>query len=133
LALAVRPLQVNPPAQFLNTLGGVSHIESLRIDGSTVEVNGKARVFATRPPDQAFASAFDAGLDVTRLGKGTLPGQRQVDDPTGLASGMLLYRWRLQPRESREVALVVPLDGERGPAGFDAAHALQRATATWEQ
>ena len=134
LALAVRPLQVNPPAQFLNTLGGVSHIESLRIDGSTVEVNGKARVFATRPPDQAFASAFDAGLDVTRLGKGTLPGQRQVDDPTGLASGMLLYRWRLQPGESREVALVVPLDGERGPApGFDAARALQQATATWEQ
>ena len=134
LALAVRPLQVNPPAQFLNTLGGVSHIESLGIDGTTVAVNGKPRVFATRAPDQAFASTFDAGLDVTRLGEGTLPGQRQVDDPTGLASGMLLYRWRLKPGESREVALVVPLDGERGPApGFDAAQALQQATATWEQ
>ena len=31
LALAVRPFQVNPPAQFLNTLGGVSPIQDLAL------------------------------------------------------------------------------------------------------
>src|SRR5690606_38237607 len=91
LALAVRPLQVNPPAQFLNTIGGVSPIRSLAIDGGTVTVDGRPRIFATQSPDQAFATPFDAGLDVQRLASGDVPEGTAVEDPTGLASGMLLY------------------------------------------
>ena len=134
LALAVRPLQVNPPAQFLNTPGGVSRIGSLAIDGDTVEVDGKARVFATTTPDAGFVTPFDAGLAVMRLADGTPPAQVRVADPTGLASGMLLYRWRLGPGETREVALLVPLEGAtQPPQGFDVARAQQQTAALWQE
>src|SRR5690606_23675687 len=51
LALATRPLQVNPPAQFLNTIGGVSRITDIEVDGGMVTVAGVPRVFAKQVPD----------------------------------------------------------------------------------
>ncbi len=132
LALAVRPFQVNPPAQFLNTLGGVSRIEQLAVDGSQVSVNGKPRVLAAQRPDAGFASAFDSGMDVSHLTAATPPTVTQVKDETGLASGVLLYRWKLEPGQRREVALVIPQTGAAQlPAGFDADTAQQQVAQQW--
>src|SRR5262249_33747765 len=39
LFLAIRPFQVNPPWQTLNTTGGVTHIQDIRFDGRAVWVN----------------------------------------------------------------------------------------------
>ncbi|MGN6153774.1 MAG: discoidin domain-containing protein [Lysobacteraceae bacterium] len=112
LALAVQPLQVNPPGQFLNTTGGVSRIASLAIgEDGVVQVDGKSRVYPGQAPDAAFATPFDAGMASAHLASGAWPATRRVDDATGLASGALLYRWRLQPGESREVDVVVPFGG----------------------
>lgn len=110
LALAVQPFQVNPPSQFLNTTGGVSRIASLAFakDG-VVRVDGRPRVYAKRVPDAVFATPFDAGMAAAHLSAATLPSTADVHDATGLASGAMLYRWRLGPGESREVAVVVPL------------------------
>ena len=41
LALAVRPFQVNPPAQFLNSPGGTSQIRSIAWDDGAFAVNGQ--------------------------------------------------------------------------------------------
>jgi F5/8 type C domain len=110
LALAVQPFQVNPSSQFLNTTGGVSRIASLAFaDDGVVSVDGRARVYSQHAPDAAFATPFDAGMAAAHLAAGALPTTAAVDDPTGLASGALLYRWRLAPGESREVALVIPM------------------------
>lgn len=130
LALAVQPFQVNPPTQFLSTVGGVSRIESLAFDGASVVVAGKPRVFANRMPDAAFASAFDAGMAAMHLGAGDMPADKQVKDGTGLASGAMLYRMQLQSGESRDVDLMIPLTGA-APAlaeGWNA-DAMQRAVA----
>ncbi|REN18862.1 hypothetical protein DSI35_01245, partial [Mycobacterium tuberculosis] len=62
-------------------------------------------------PDAAFATAFDSKLDVVHLTSGKLPGTTEVKDSTGLASGALLYRWKLEPGQSREVAIVLPQTG----------------------
>ncbi|MBO9717118.1 MAG: discoidin domain-containing protein [Pseudoxanthomonas sp.] len=138
LALAVRPLQVNPPSQFLNTVGGVSRIGQLAIEGDVVEVDGRPRVFATVRPDAAFATAFDAGLEVMRLAGNDIPATTRVEDPTGLASGMLLYHWTLAPGETREVALVAPLGAPAlatngfDPQGFDLHASVQQAEARWQ-
>ncbi|MCY7313109.1 MAG: discoidin domain-containing protein, partial [Pseudoxanthomonas sp.] len=51
LALAVRPLQVNPPSQFLNTIGGVSPIHALSFADGVVTVDGKPRVFSLQAPN----------------------------------------------------------------------------------
>jgi hypothetical protein len=133
LALAVRPLQVNPPSQFLNTIGGVSAIRELAVDGGTVHVAGSPRVFAKQVPDAAFATGFDAGMAVSHLAAGTLPRDRRVVDETGLASGAIVYRMTLQPGQAREVDVMVPMTGGSAPATrwWDG-EALQREVAeTW--
>ena len=71
LALAVRPFQVNPPAQFLNSPGGVSPIHELAWDGHTVSVNGRVGVLPLNAPDEFIASTFDAGSIVEQLRAGT--------------------------------------------------------------
>ncbi|WP_250063446.1 discoidin domain-containing protein [Stenotrophomonas mori] len=132
LALAVRPFQVNSPGQFLNTVGGVSRIERLAVQGGQVTIDGQPRVFASAVPDAGFASAFDSKLAVTHLADKTLPGTHEVRDPTGLASGALLYTWTLAPGQSREVALVLPQTGRwTMPADFDAEAAQQQVAASW--
>ncbi|NZA28441.1 discoidin domain-containing protein [Luteimonas sp. SJ-92] len=127
LALAIRPFQVNPPSQFLNTIGGVSRIDSIAVGGRTVAVNGRERVHLSQAPDAAFATAFDAGMAVDHLADGA-PVTREAVDADGLASGALLYRMRLAPGQSREIDLRVPL-GEGTPALATGAADLQAAVA----
>ncbi|TGY36528.1 discoidin domain-containing protein [Stenotrophomonas maltophilia] len=132
LALAVRPWQVNPPTQFLNTVGGFSRIDALAVDPTHVDVNGTPRIHAVQPADAAFATAFDSKLEVMHLASGKLPETREVKDSTGLASGALLYRFKLAPGETREVALVLPQTGTWAmPKGFDAAKAQQQVASMW--
>jgi len=135
LALALRPLQVNPPSQFLNTTGGVSRIEDLAFDNGIAIVNGVPRVFPLEPPDATFVTAFDAGLDVSVLHSGVLPKRQSVRDATGLASGAMLYRVRLAPGATLPIDLLVPLTGERPDTTIPAlADTAQAATATlWRE
>ncbi|HEX4985028.1 MAG TPA: discoidin domain-containing protein [Burkholderiales bacterium] len=111
LALAVRPFQVNPPAQFLNLPGGVSPIRSLSWKTKAVSVNGKRRLHALQAPDAFVATDFAAG-DIDRLLAET-PGvrDRSNGDGSGFASGALLYRLRLPAHGSRSIGIVVPLAG----------------------
>ncbi|AXI83200.1 coagulation factor 5/8 type domain-containing protein [Xylella taiwanensis] len=132
LALAVRPFQVNPPSQFLNTPGGISRIDQLVFNGTQVSVNGKPRVFTSRAPDAAFATSFDAGMDVVHLAQAPLPHTTQVNDDSGLASGVMLFRWHLQPNEIREIAVLIPQNGSPGwSSGFDAKQAQQQVAQMW--
>ena len=112
LALAIRPLQVNPPTQFLSTVGGVSRIDDISVGQVVTEVNGRLRLFARQVPDARFASTFDRGMATSLLAGGELPKATRAEDPAGLASGALLYRIRLAPGESREVDLLAPLIGD---------------------
>ncbi|MHB8913126.1 MAG: discoidin domain-containing protein, partial [Lysobacter sp.] len=120
LALAVRPLQVNPPTQFLNTTGGVSAIEVLGFapavgqtgrEGGRWEVNGAPAVALSQVPTRMFVSSFDGGSVVDHLADGDQPGILRVVDSTGLASGAALYTLRLAPGESRTVDWRAPLTG----------------------
>src|SRR3546814_2720568 len=112
LALAIRPLQVNPPTQSLSTVVCVSRFDSISVGPITTEVNGEPRLFAREAPDARFASTFDHGMATSLLAAGELPDTTRVEDPTGLASGALPYRVELAPGESREVDLLAPLIGD---------------------
>jgi len=132
LALALRPLQVNPPSQFLNTPGGVSPIREAAIVGRSASINGKARVFALQTPDAGFVTSFDAGMVEAHLAAGDFPATTNVIDDTGLASGAMLFRMRLAPGESREIDLLVPLSGAAvDPTGIDVSKAQEAAAAQW--
>jgi hypothetical protein len=129
LALAVRPLQVNPPSQFLNTAGGFSPIRELVIEDGRIAVGGRQRALAFPAPDAAFATPFDAGMVVEHLVAGDSPTATRTQDDTGLASGALVYRSRLGPGESRELTLVVPLSGDADASAMADPQAAQDAVA----
>ena len=75
LVLAIRPLQVNPPWQFLGTPGGVSEIRSLAFENGRAVVNGTRFVVPLSAPSAAGATAFDSA---GRLG---LPPRRRLPPP----------------------------------------------------
>jgi hypothetical protein len=145
LVLAARPMQVNPPSQFLNTVGGVSRIDELSIDGTDIVVNGQPRVRLGTPPDAGFASSFDAGDAVARVGAADWPRAADTDktslvdavglettqarDVDGLASAAMLYRVRLDPGQSYEVALLAPLTGGFGADPRSSAISVPQAQA----
>jgi hypothetical protein len=126
LVLAVRPFQVNPPAQFLNTPGGVSPIHSLAWANGAVDVDGRPRIFPLRTPDRFVAVSFDAGGVVAGLNAGRMPATSQVDDDFGFASGALLYRLSLPPHGRRTVDVLAPLSGR-----FQVPEAAHRSPALW--
>ena len=133
LALALRPLQVNPPAQFLNAPGGVSAIDALAWNGEAFVVNGAPRVFPLVAPQRAAVYPFTAGPPPRILARAESGGARDVHDPTGYASGMLSYRLDLAPNATATVGVVVPLAGASPPPTVrnarDAAAWLARAEA----
>src|SRR5262249_36333441 len=103
LVLAVRPFQVNPPSQFLNTPGGVSPIRALVWDGEAVSVNGARRIFPLVPPDVFGAASFDAGALPERLAAHALHEVSEIRDAFGYASGALVYHLHLPPRGSATI------------------------------
>ncbi len=127
LALAVRPFQVNPPAQFLNAPGGVSAIDALAWDDRAFVVNGAPRVFPLVAPDHAGAYPLAAGPPPEILSRPDVPAARAVNDPTGYASGLLTYRLVIAPHATATVGVVVPLSGTVPPPPTLQA----RAAAAW--
>ncbi len=117
LVLALRPVQVNPPAQFLNIEGGVSGIAALDWDGAALAVDGKPRVYPLRAPDRVAMAPFDAGPVVQWLTAGELPVATQVRDSFGYASAALVYDLVLAPGASTAVDVVVPLAGAQALPG----------------
>jgi len=115
LVLAARPFQVNPPAQSLNNLGGVSPIRDIAWDGASLAVNGSRRVFPLRAPDRVGAFSFDAGPLSIRLTGRAWSGP-PVHDDAGYASAALAYQLTLAPYASSTWAWS-SRDGRAGAAG----------------
>ncbi|HET9326524.1 MAG TPA: coagulation factor 5/8 type domain-containing protein, partial [Candidatus Eisenbacteria bacterium] len=134
LYLALRPFQVNPPAQFLNTQGGVSPIHRLALEGRRVRVGADRDVLSLTQADGFGATTFDQGNVVDWLRGDRLPPETAVIDSFGFASGALAYRIELEPGASREVDLLIPLRG-RSPAGeiSDVEGSFRRARDAWRQ
>ncbi len=106
--LLLRPFQVNPYYQFLNTVGGVGMIKSVsEISKGLISVDGKL-VRLTEEYDSFGASKFDEGSPVEMIGRGEMPVSLSVTDPTGMAGGVIRYRINLEPGESKEIFAVIP-------------------------
>ncbi len=111
LYLALRPFQVNPASQFLNTAGGVAKIRTLAREGAVVRVNGDRGIVSLTPPARFGAATFDAGDIVEFLRAGGVPPRDSVADPFEHASGALEYVLDIPAGGTREVDLFVPLRG----------------------
>jgi hypothetical protein len=133
-ALAVRPFQVNPPVQFLGSPGGPTPINSLRLEGRDVIVNGERCVSSLTRNSKFCAEPFDEQDIVEDLARGTLPATAAVSDPQRHASGALLYALALAPRGSAEVDIRVTRGAAAaatGGAPAELAQALKQCQAHW--
>jgi len=109
--LLIRPYQVNPYYQFLNTVGGAGKIYSIReADGGYVVVDKKV-VLPQRGYDAFGACTFDEGNIVDLIRKGTLPQDKAAEDQSGLANGVLQYSFHLKAGEQSGFFVVVPFYG----------------------
>ena len=139
LWLAVRPFQVNPPWQAFRNLGGWSPIHTLAVMDGGLRV-GARPVFANRPAVHTAVATFDeAGIVpiILEMGSGpiTAQGQREVNDPRGLASGGMAFDI-LAGRAEFAVTVAVPYARQNGEfptdvgagAGYVAAAEVWRAT-----
>ncbi len=109
LLLAVRPWQVNPPQQFLNTPGGARRIERLRWQAPRLSVNGAAGPSFAEVPSRVTALPGEGGIGLEALRKA--PALEELSDPQGQASALLQWELRLAPGETQEVAWTAPLGG----------------------
>ncbi|HEV2680327.1 MAG TPA: discoidin domain-containing protein, partial [Rhodanobacter sp.] len=112
LALLVRPFQVNPPTQFLNTPGGISPVQDLAWDGQTLQVNHQLRVVPLQQPAAFVASADDTDTLPQRLASGEQPRVTSLHNEIGHAQGALLYRLTVPAHASVTLGLVVPGEGQ---------------------
>ena len=109
LDLAVRPWQVNPPAQFLSQRGGFSPIAEIARQGAALTITSPATndapavtrtITASTVPD--VATAGEVGGPFSPLGTATLKSAQSR------ASAVLSYRFTLPPGASRSISLAVP-------------------------
>ncbi len=124
LALLVRPFQVNPPTQFLNTPGGISPIHDFVWNGRALRVNHELGVVPLQSPTAVVASTDDTLPQ--RLARGEQPRVTSLHDAIGHAQGALLYRLTVPAHASVTVGLVVPSDDQPFQPPHDAATWLQQ-------
>jgi hypothetical protein len=130
LALVVRPLQVNPPTQFLNTAGGVAPIKQLAWNGSAVAVDQMPSVIPQQAPRAFIAAPFDADTPCEWLSATNLTAE--VTDESGFASGALLYDVELEPNAKTEVILDLPLH-PRADLTKSVAGETSKSVAEWRE
>lgn len=106
--LLVRPFQVNPYYQFLNTVGGAGKIISaLEREKGLIDIDGKM----IRLPEEyeSFGAArFDEGNIVEMIRRGDMPAAVSAVDSNGMVSGAIKYRMRLEPGQSKDLFAVIP-------------------------
>ncbi len=126
LALAVRPFQVDPPAQFLNSPGGFSPIQTIGWNGKAVVVNGMPRLFPLEAPQKFSAAGSPSGDIVARLDAGRVPKAESASSKSCCASGAMLFRLSVAPHGRKTIHLLAPLSGS-----FEAPKAALLHPAGW--
>jgi hypothetical protein len=132
LFLAVRPLQVNPPWQFLNVAGGFSPLRSVAAAGDHSFQFDDRTVLAQ--PSKFGATSFDAGEIATWLAKGDLPPAEAATDADGFASAAFAWDVVLAPGKARDVVVSVPMPGapEAPDSTGDFDSRLAKAERAWD-
>ncbi|NUO78845.1 discoidin domain-containing protein [candidate division KSB1 bacterium] len=133
LYLAVRPFQVNPPAQFLNWPGGTAKVKSIRREGEAIIINEKKKLLSLRAYDNFGALTFDEG-DITEfLARDAMPANAAINDHFGYASAALQYRFSLSPNEEKLISLAIPFHEQYAPPLQSAGQAREDVAKFWEE
>jgi hypothetical protein len=133
LALAARPLQVNPPQQFLNVAGGALAVARVACLPSGLAIDGEPRLAVHPAPSLCRTVAFAEGTPAELLASGDLRPASELADPSLLASALLVWDLAIPAGGAREIVVAAPLERDGRPiaavdaAGFAAAETAARA------
>jgi hypothetical protein len=137
LVLAARPYQVNPPAQFLTTPGGVSPFGHVEWDGRTLTLDGRWRIVPITAPGAVDAFRFETQRFPVSQARLAGRGRFALTDPARLASAVLAYYVELGPHAHRDVGVFMPWGADAGSAArvsmADLEQAFASEAAFWEQ
>lgn len=113
-SLALRPIQVNPPWQFLNTPGGAGRIDSIFWARNILRANA----LRIRPLTKGAAvgtAEFDAGEASSWIKDGMVPPRLETWDARGLASAVMAWKVNIAPGDSTDIVVASRLDGTGDP------------------
>jgi len=117
LWLALRPFQVLPTWQFLNTPGGFAPIREIALTAGEARVNGAPALWPLTRPE-----GFGAAAELTpALETGVLPSAAAATSAEGLAGGAWVWRFTLAPHTAREVHVRAALHPGAAPPDASAA------------
>jgi len=120
LQLALRPFQVNPPSQFLNTRGGVASVREIQADVNGLRINGERHVVTMTRADRVGVSIFDeVDLVPESFARGQVPSRAAADDPFEAASAGMIFDLDLAPGQERQIDLLVALYPDSGPVTYE--------------
>ena len=108
LVLAVRPLLTRPTGNAASAPWRVSSIRTLEWDGRQLLVNGQSALVPSQAPASFNAAAFASGDVTTYLEAGRVPPEHGVEDPSGLASGVLAFPLSLEAGARADVVVEIP-------------------------
>jgi hypothetical protein len=92
LYLTIRPFQVNPSSQFLNTTGGAATVRTIqRESDGRITIDGTRQIVPHTRPAAFGAATFDQGDIVDFIRRGALPPSTSAADTMAAASGALVY------------------------------------------
>ena len=114
LALAIRPMQVNPPTQTLNLVGGASRIEQIIWDGAAFHVNGDWSVYPNLKPDHVSLAEFERADFPHVQDAGVTKDSQSLVAPGGFGSGVMYFHVDLKPSEVRETTVTTRLHDDSG-------------------
>jgi len=108
LYLAVRPFQVNPSWQSLNSVGGVGQIHAIGVQKGVISIDGERWLFTDRP--EAFgATTFGRGALADYLAAGTLPDEASGRDEQVFAAGAVRFHFTIPAHGRKAYHLLAPL------------------------
>ncbi len=116
LGLAIRPIQVNPPAQFLAQKGGAALVDGIERTGDGLSVTWRpdadaapqtTRIVPAKLPDRITGGADMLTAGEPMLGDSPLTAPLTADS-NGMAHAAMAYDVTLKPGESRTFALAIP-------------------------
>lgn len=136
LVLALRPVQVNPAAQFLTTPGGVSPVGEIAWDGHALLAN-PTRILPLSAPTRVGLFMFERNSMPAVLASaqwGNAPDTAvNLADESQLASGAMAFDADLAPGAGTIFGILIPWNGKEplpgsvGLAALDKVHAASRA------
>ncbi len=119
--LLIRPFQVNPYYQFLNTTGGTGKILTAREAKDGIIIVDDKPVRFTEKYDSFGAMNFDEGNVVDMIRTGEMPSGSQASDPAGMVSGVVKYKVHLDAGQSKDIYAIIPYHNHISLSGAEPA------------